>query len=48
MFEGDKAYLQSVVLSLFAILIFFAGYLLGQFVASKRLTEVNKRKSDKD
>jgi ribonuclease Y len=43
MMEDFGIYIQSVVLSLFAILVFFAGYLLRWFFAGKKLKESEER-----
>ncbi len=46
MSEATSIYTQSVVLSLFAIIIFFAGYLLRWFFANRKLREAEFRSKD--
>ncbi|MCA9405220.1 MAG: DUF3552 domain-containing protein, partial [Candidatus Omnitrophica bacterium] len=41
--EGLDVYIQSVILSLFAIIVFFAGYLLRWFFAGKKLREAESQ-----
>ncbi len=43
MFEAINIYTQSIILSLFAIIIFFAGYLLRWFFAGKKISEAENK-----
>ena len=46
MLQELDIYIQSVILSLFAIFIFFAGYLLRSFFAGKKLREAEQKAKD--